>query len=1206
MGLLVLDQPTGAQFVPHTAALNTNLPQVENPKKDGSILTSKAFNVSTAAAVLKAHPVVPIFGDLALQPRFVLRNLLSLQLWPEETEAFLGSPVERRGALEAMLLPGKWAAMRTQHVQVMTQLARAVARVKAEQPLTDSKRVYIHSGTGTGAGAANTSTGHGSLKVRPGHEMEDGAPDAGAVGEAWKAVHAVLTALGGWTDSVLAQSAAKFQLQAGGGGGSSFAFERATRENYSPEELTVLLDFVTAIKTTASAVQEACPLLDPVLRYEAHSRVQYFVHGLVTDQLTKAVRSGDKYMEGVLLDLRSVAAEWLSAFQESRGDTSRQESEYLTAAQSRKQHSTKGTEPKGVPPGRLVGPGTAQRVALQAFIEAIVDPTSKFSASGSMFSAKLIRAEKVARMRAFAANLDTYPHLLNASGTALALQRSLASLWFREMHLSIDKRVQFPLRTSMPWMVTKHALEVGAPHAAASALHALDLYNDAAAYALHNARTAHLFAEIEAEAAMALEQFVQHAATSIYTTAKVAAARSTISGEAAAVWDEHLATLAGAGGRWGGVFGADEPTSTQPEAVGMGALPRHSLQQQACGLEYLLQEHAVPLVGRAPVDVGREIMRTILANHLRPDLDRLVRAVEDDAPEGIADYATGLSILQAAHASLSTHAVGLPPWQVLVVEAEGSEGGGGVSLLTSRSRLFSALLIYLVDDVVPNYVWNAVTHRFVRAKGFTPAARKARDRGQRPDTHRRYYAMLPEPLAEVMVAATTSRRAFLGPTHARAIVRLLSVQQLAVLSEQLTRQVACEVARSRLGRDVFAILQALPPTSLPDYAIGAGMQLQVMRERLKNLVSWPALRPRVFQNLREMGNALALLHLLGSALHRADMNTFLTMGPLALPPSVAKGSLGLAAVGGADGALAADRSSVLAPMEITAAAAHVADRAAARVLGSCAGPALPADAATAASVLGSTKFDVPLLTEALVAVGQALYEEGVDGQPSVAAGAGSDPLASAEERVVSFGLGGYSDSWHRVWSALLAVSVFSGIAGVAGVRDRDLGEFGHGLLLAGAAVTVLLNQEGIWAQCDLVSHLLRCMQRDAALQHVAEAGETAGVAPAQTLQAAGLPPALPGSETALTDIRTLAPVTLHTFEELVLLVRGALPRPFSAVVPAGVQGSEGLSALDAPPLMHMRFAPPRSLPDLPSVGVAPVDTVRESARMHVHSTISRG
>lgn len=109
----------------------------------------------------------------------------------------------------------------------------------------------------------------------------------------------------------------------------------------------------------------------------------------------------------------------------------------------------------------------------------------------------------------------------------------------------MEKRIQFPIDMSMPWILTDHILKTKEPSMMEwvlscenwiilwqksfiyfrYVLYPLDLYNDSALYALTIFRKQFLYDEVEAEVNLCFDQFVYKLSEQIFAYYKQLAAR---------------------------------------------------------------------------------------------------------------------------------------------------------------------------------------------------------------------------------------------------------------------------------------------------------------------------------------------------------------------------------------------------------------------------------------------------------------------------------------------------------------------------------------------------------------------------------------------------------------------------------------------------------------------------------------------------------
>jgi hypothetical protein len=86
---------------------------------------------------------------------------------------------------------------------------------------------------------------------------------------------------------------------------------------------------------------------------------------------------------------------------------------------------------------------------------------------------------------------------------SLTLAADQSAFYFKEVHLDLDKVVQFPIRSSIPFILCQFALEnYGQPEVTEVIFYPLSIYDDAAHIALNTHKSKMIFDEVRAEAEM--------------------------------------------------------------------------------------------------------------------------------------------------------------------------------------------------------------------------------------------------------------------------------------------------------------------------------------------------------------------------------------------------------------------------------------------------------------------------------------------------------------------------------------------------------------------------------------------------------------------------------------------------------------------------------------------------------------------------------
>lgn len=120
---------------------------------------------------------------------------------------------------------------------------------------------------------------------------------------------------------------------------------------------------------------------------------------------------------------------------------------------------------------------------------------------------------------------SVFPATLEFDDTLSELA-DFSSLWFRELYLEICKCQQFPVESSLPWLLAENCLQNVSIVGSQSLLCVLDVYNDAANRCLYDWRQQFLFDEVETEGNLRFEQFVISLSSQVYAHYKRLAAIS--------------------------------------------------------------------------------------------------------------------------------------------------------------------------------------------------------------------------------------------------------------------------------------------------------------------------------------------------------------------------------------------------------------------------------------------------------------------------------------------------------------------------------------------------------------------------------------------------------------------------------------------------------------------------------------------------------
>ncbi|KAH7700938.1 cytoplasmic FMR1-interacting protein 2-like isoform 5, partial [Aphelenchoides avenae] len=290
-------------------------------------------------------------------------------------------------------------------------------------------------------------------------------------------------------------------------------YERATRYNYSQEEKAALVEIITMIKSVQRLLGKMEADFSLAIRRHIYAELQDFVQITIRDPLQKALKNKKDMLGGVMNSIIDTCSDnGLNNFNRS-SDLSLKSKKKKGEAQSMTDIRVKR---------RCVAPSSTQLYLARTMLESLITEKDK---SGKRYFRKDIDQKHLDKMVQFLRISYYWPALLHLPYT-LDHCCDLAQLWFREFYLemTMGKRIQFPIEMSMPWILTDHVLTTQDPSLMECALYELDLYNDAANFALRKFQKQFLYDEVEAEVNLCFDQFIFKVSEAVFTHYKQLAA----------------------------------------------------------------------------------------------------------------------------------------------------------------------------------------------------------------------------------------------------------------------------------------------------------------------------------------------------------------------------------------------------------------------------------------------------------------------------------------------------------------------------------------------------------------------------------------------------------------------------------------------------------------------------------------------------------
>ncbi|GMT25093.1 hypothetical protein PFISCL1PPCAC_16390 [Pristionchus fissidentatus] len=593
-------------------------------------------------------------------------------------------------------------------------------------------------------------------------------------------------------------------------------YARATKYNYSPEEKSALVEMVSMIKAVQAFITRIEPTLSHAIRRNVYAELQDFVQNGLSDPILKATKGKKDILQSILQSVRDCCVDSLSG---SHADP-RSSSEKMSKKTKKEFASSSDLRipRRAVPPA----PGTTQLYVARTQIEALV---SEKISGGKKVLKKELDQKAVDRFKIFLLKSFHWPSLFNLLDT-MNEACELSQLWFREFYLemTMGKRIQFPIDMSMPWILTEHVLSMSDGSLLDSILYQLDLYNDAAQFALTKFRKQFLYDEVEAEVNLCFDQFVYKLSESVFTHYKQIASCMLL----------------------------DKRFKSECQQVGVMIRTPPSFR-----FETLLAQRHVQLLGRS-VDLNRLVSQRVNQSLLKA-LDIAIWKFESEQLSSIIELDYLLEANRLAHKLLSEQLHSLSPFEDLFLEANHN-------VSQPHGRVTLHVFWELNYDFIPNFAYNSSTHRFIRPRHVfrhTPPREKA------PPTAFSYlWGSKSLNIAYANIFHVYS--GFIGMPHLKAIARLLQYRGIAVILEELLKM-AESVINDKIRRHYHEVLSLMPKVcKLPRSDYGSNGALQYYLHHLEQVGKYKDLKTEMCHEWRELGNILVLCMQLEIALAQEE------------------------------------------------------------------------------------------------------------------------------------------------------------------------------------------------------------------------------------------------------------------------------------------------------------------------------------------------
>lgn len=592
-------------------------------------------------------------------------------------------------------------------------------------------------------------------------------------------------------------------------------YERAVKYNYTNAEKTALIEMIAMIKDVSRILwQMQIPVGDAVRR-DMHRDCQEFVQVTIREAMRYAAKKKKKNVHQVLIACRKTCADWRDGLEPSDDPaiTGGKDSNFI---------------PKSLPDARPVGPGTTQLFMLRTMLESLCNDPKKKSLTSELDS-KFLPSMLEFYNRSF-----YFDALLNFNQT---LQRAsdLSQLWYREYyleltHVSKNPRIQFPISMSLPMILVDHILVSKDPSMIEFVLYPLDLYNDAANYALTRFKKQFLYDEVEAEVDLAFDQFIVRLNLAVFT---------------------HYKTRAS-----GLMLTSRFRNESKKLGVNVDELGEHRYST-------ILKQRSFQLLGRS-VDISRLLTQRMNQN-FQLSLKLAMERFEAQDLGHILELESLIENNRIAHALLSEHLKLDPFEQVLAVASNNVEH-------SEVSKIMLHVFDELCSDVIPNFTFNGATQRFIRPDpGSVMIFGGGQPRRERQPVAREYYWFGTKNMNTIFAAIHKRWCTYIGRPHFDCMARILGYGSLAHCVDEMLKTVN-KAIKDQLSPYVQSLLDGMPKAcKLPLFDYGGAGAMGFYQLSLKEIMAYPDLQTEVFQAFREIGNGVIIFLMLEQSISREEI-----------------------------------------------------------------------------------------------------------------------------------------------------------------------------------------------------------------------------------------------------------------------------------------------------------------------------------------------
>jgi len=426
-----------------------------------NIFKHKSIDLYKLSKILKARPVVPLYMDMHVKLQILLRDCPNFDMDDSSMRKTWCGDDDHELFLRAYSLENesRWSEYRRSHSSYMVQLQRAMNQISMILRRKDTECPDLPMSEYEVC----------TTLLLQGIRLLSELTTAVQYQCAWKCGHSASC------ETTIDKDTNELVVPVEG-----VVFALATVHNYSRSEMRVLIDVISMIKSLASLLRKAEGIFASVVRTHIHRKTQLFIQHTLLQLLYKAHKHKRTEELQLLLQMRSLSADWIEKIEPFEDYKSKQKvhdvrSAYealSTSASSasssainniaiqeaeRSEHLNAELKAEKVAPipMRSVAPSASQLRLMRSMVRALYDERAPWSKKGGLFTSGTFTKKDLGMMTTFYNHSKDWIPLLNIS-KMIKLSSDVSSLWYREFYLEMTKQVQFPISMSLPWRLAEY------------------------------------------------------------------------------------------------------------------------------------------------------------------------------------------------------------------------------------------------------------------------------------------------------------------------------------------------------------------------------------------------------------------------------------------------------------------------------------------------------------------------------------------------------------------------------------------------------------------------------------------------------------------------------------------------------------------------------------------------------------------------------